>query len=158
MTRMLLRSARAKALWAKHLHGRGKEPIWLFLLSVIVFAGLGVLAAPLGLPEAVAIQIESPLELFLGSLTATAVGGVMIGTCRRILAVILVAFGIDIETSWLDEILGILAGGLLLFHFGNALIGIALFALSDLAPQLVEVAMHRSPARKRDAVPSPLAA
>jgi uncharacterized paraquat-inducible protein A len=78
----------------------------------------------------------------------------MIGSCRRIIALALVACGTDIEATWLDEVLGILAGALLLWHFGNEPIAIVLFALSDLAPQLADVALQRAGARHRAARPA----
>jgi hypothetical protein len=68
MTRLLLHSTRTKRLWAKHMHARGREPIWLWALGVVAFAAVGVLTAPSALADVVGIQIESPVELFLGAL------------------------------------------------------------------------------------------
>jgi hypothetical protein len=81
--------------------------------------------------------------LFLAAVAATMVGGLLIGTCRRILAVVLVMMGVDVERTWLDEGLGILAGGLILLHFGAGLAAIALFALSDLIPAAIRTVSSR---------------
>src|SRR5262249_38620413 len=126
-----------RPLWKKHLEGRGKEPLWLWLCSLVVFAGIGAALAPLTLPDAVAVQMDSPVALFLGSLAATAVGGVLIASFRRLLAVAMIACGVDVEATWIDEALGILLGAFVLYHFGNDLLAISLFALSDLAPGVV---------------------
>ena len=139
----LLMPRRSRPLWKKHQEGRGKEPIWLWASSVVVFAAIGALVAPLTLPDVIAVQMDSYGALFLGSLAATAVGGVLIGTFRRLLAVVLIACGVDVEATWIDEALGILIGAFVLYHFGNDLLPITLFVLSDLAPGVVEALLHR---------------
>jgi hypothetical protein len=147
--------ASSRPLWYRHLAGRGGGPFWLAALSVGFFAGVGCLLAPSGLPPLIAVQVEPPGELFLGALVATAFGGMTIAICRRLAALFLVAFGVDVETTWADEILGVLAGGGVLFHFGNGLPAIALFALSDIVPGLLVVLLHRRGAHRREAVPVP---
>jgi hypothetical protein len=103
----------------------------------------------------ITIQIGSPLHLFLGALIATACGGVLIGTLRRLSALFLIAFGVDIEETWADEILGIILGGMALYHFGNDFIAIALFALSDFLPGLVFMGIRRLLGREHSAPPPP---
>jgi hypothetical protein len=141
----LLMPKSARPLWKKHLEGRGKEPLWLWLCSVIFFAAIGALATPITLFDGIAVQMGSFLELFMGSLAATAVGGVLIGTIRRFLAAVLIAFGVDVEAVWIDEALGILLGAFVLYHFGNDVLAITLFALADLAPGLLVGWLHRRP-------------
>lgn len=148
----LLVRGSARTLWQKHVDGRGSEPIWLWVLSVVFFAALGTLLAPHTLPAAVHVNVGSYFDLFLGSLAATMIGGVFIASSRRILAVLLILFRVDIESTWLDEILGILLGGYILFHFGNDPFGIALFALSDLAPGLIAAALQHSHAQQKEAL------
>ncbi len=101
------------------------------------------------------MQIGSPAQLFLGALIATACGGVLIGTLRRLSALFLVAFGVDIEETWADEILGIILGGMALYHFGNDFLAIALFALSDFLPGLLFSAFHRLFGRGRSSPSAP---
>lgn len=148
----LLVRGSARRLWEKHCAGRGKEPVWLWALSVIFFASMGALLAPHTLPESILVNVGSQFELFLGALAATMVGGVLIATCRRFLAVLFIICRVDIEECWLDEVLGILLGGFILFHFGNDFLGIALFALSDLAPGIVTSAWHRCQAAHAELV------
>jgi hypothetical protein len=142
MAPLVLRKNNRK-LWRKHLEGRGVEPWYLRILGIVLLAGVGCLTAPFSISEMITIQIGSPLHLFLGALIATACGGVLIGTLRRLSALFLVAFGVDIEETWADEILGIILGGMALYHFGNDLIAIALFALSDFLPGLVLMGIRR---------------
>jgi hypothetical protein len=140
----LLMPRRSRPLWEKHLEGRGQEPIWLWACSVLFFAAIGALLAPLGLPDTVGVQMDSYGTLFMGSLAATLVGGVLIGTFRRILAVVLIIVGVDVEATWLDEVLGILLGAFVLYHFGNDVLAIGVYALSDLAPGVIEMLRHRN--------------
>lgn len=132
-----------RPLWRKHLDGRGKEPWYLSVVGIVLLAGVGCLTAPFSITEMIAVQIGSPAHLFFGALIATACGGVLIGTLRRLSALFLVAFGVNIEETWADEILGIILGGMVLYHFGNDLLSIALFALSDFLPGLLFTGIHR---------------
>jgi hypothetical protein len=132
-----------RPLWRKHLEGRGEEPWYLSILGIVLLAGVGCLTAPISISEMITIQIGSPVQLFLGALIATACGGVLIGTLRRLSALFLVTFGVDIEETWADEILGIILGGMALYHFGNDLLAISLFALSDFLPGLVFMGIRR---------------
>ena len=132
-----------RPLWRKHLEGRGEEPWYLAVVGIVLSAAIGCLTAPFSLPELIAVQIHSPAQLFLGALLATACGGLLIGTFRRLSALFLVAFGVDIEETWADEILGIVLGGMALFHFGNDFLAIALFALSDFLPGLFYLGLRR---------------
>lgn len=139
---LLLRGS-AREMWYAHREGRGRERAWMWLVSVLIFGTLGAVLAPHGLPAAIGLQIESFWQVLLASLMATAVGGVLIGTCRRIFAVLLTLLRIDVERTWLDEVFGILAGAGVLFFFGNSLLAIAIFALADLLPGLIYARLHR---------------
>jgi hypothetical protein len=130
-------------LWDKRQESRGEGSWWLSGLSILVCSYVGYLMAPSSLPEAVLVQIDSPAELFYGALMATAIGGFLITTCRKALGLFLITFGVDVEKTWADEILGILFGGYILYHFGNDFLAIGIFALSDLAPGLVQVGFDR---------------
>ncbi len=136
VARKVLRDS-TRPLWEKHHAGRGREPWWLAVLGVVLLAGVGTALASVTLSEMVGVQVGSPLELFGGALLATAVGGLLIGICRRVSALFLVACGVDIEQTWADEILGIALGAIVLHHFGNGIFSIGLFALSDLVPALL---------------------
>jgi hypothetical protein len=147
----------ARQLWEEHTAGRGKEPLWLSLVGILIAASVGVLTAPYSLAESMGLHVASPEELFLGAVTATLVGGVIIGICRRTLALVLTMMGIDVEKTWLDEVLGIFAGGLILQHFGADLMAVALFALSDLIPGLIQsVITHYRPASEADTRAAPV--
>jgi hypothetical protein len=74
---------------------------------------------------------------WLKDIFTTLIGGLLISTFGRVLAVLLTACRVDIEKIWWDEILGIALGGALLWHFGNGWVTIALFAFTDLAPSLL---------------------
>jgi hypothetical protein len=136
-------SGRSRELWREHTEGRGKEPWWHWLVGVLVASAIGALNAPNSLAEPMGLHLASYEELFLGAVTATLVGGVLIGTCRRVLALVLVALGVNVERTWLDEALGILLGGLILHHFGADLVTISLFALSDVIPGLIHTVRSR---------------
>jgi hypothetical protein len=112
-------------------------------VGIVLLAGVGCLTAPFSISEMIAVQIGSTAQLFFGALIATACGGVLIGTLRRLSGLFLVAFGVDIEETWADEILGIILGGMVLYHFGNDFLAIALFALSDFLPGLLSMGIHR---------------
>jgi hypothetical protein len=150
--RLFLRKS-VRPLWEKHLEGRGEEPWYLAVVGVVLLAGVGTLTAPFSIAEIIAVQISSPYQLFIGALLATAFGGLLIATCRRLAALFLVACGVDIEETWADEILGIIFGALVLYHFGNDLIAITLFALSDFLPGLLFIGIHRLLHRRRHAAP-----
>lgn len=141
-----------RPLWRKHLKGRGEEPWYLAVLGILLLAGVGCVTAPFSISEMIAVQIRSPLQLFLGALIATALGGLLIGSIRRLAALFLVACGVDIEETWADEILGIILGGLALYHFGNDFLAIGLFALSDFLPGLLFVGLRRL-LRRREPTP-----
>jgi hypothetical protein len=119
----------------------------------VLLAGVGVLTAPFSISEMVSVQIGSTGQLFLGALVATACGGVLISTFRRLSALFLVACGVDIEETWADEMLGIILGAMALYHFGNDFLAIALFALSDFLPGLVFVGIRRLLGRRGHAEP-----
>jgi hypothetical protein len=92
---------------------------------------------PVDLDTHTRIQVASFWELWAAGIFATATGGLLISCCGKLLAVLLTAFRVDIEKTWLDEVLGIVIGGALLWHFGNGWISIALFAFTDLAPNVL---------------------
>lgn len=150
--RPLIIQGGAVALWEKHEASRGKEPLWQTALGIVVAAGLAAATAPLSLPDAVSLQVSSQLDLFLGALAATILGGLLIATCRRLFALILVACRVDIEATWLDEVLGILAGGFILHHFGAEWLSIATAVLADVLPGVGACVLARL-RRKEDVVP-----
>jgi hypothetical protein len=139
----LTRRTGNRHLWDKSQNSRGEGSWWLSILSILLFSSVSFLMASWSLPDTVLVQIGSPEELFFGALLATTMGGFLISACRKVLAVFLITCGVDVEETWADEILGILFGGFILYHFGNDLLAIALFALSDLAPGLVLVGLQR---------------
>jgi hypothetical protein len=144
-------------LWDKNQKSRGKGCWWLTLLSVLLFSGIGYLLAPSRLPQMILVQVGPQEELFFGALMATAVGGFLITACRRVLALFLTACGVDVTKTWVDEALGIVFGGLILYHFGNDLGAITLFALVALTPGVVQVRLQRL-WRRQDADTHPPAA
>jgi hypothetical protein len=150
--RLFLRKS-TRPLWEKHLAGRGEEPWYLTVAGIVLLAGVGCLTAPFSIAEMIAVQIGSLAQLYFGALLATACGGILIASFRRLAALFLVAFGVDIEETWADEILGILLGALVLYHFGNDLIAITLFALSDFLPGLLFMGIHRLLYRRRHTTP-----
>lgn len=54
----------------------------------------------------------------------------------------------DIEKTWLDELLGILVGGVILSHFGSDLISLTLYALTDFFPLIVVTIWHHVKLRR----------
>jgi hypothetical protein len=92
---------------------------------------------PVDLDAHTRVQVASFWELWAAGIFATATGGLLISSCGKLLAVLLTAVRVNIEKTWLDEILGIVTGGALLWHFGNGWVSIALFAFTDLAPSVL---------------------
>jgi hypothetical protein len=129
------KGTRSRQLWDDH--SRGDAPLWHRFVSILVFGTFAAFVVPVDLDTHTRVQVASFWELWAAGIFATAIGGLLISTCGRVLAVLLTAFRVDIEKTWLDEILGIVAGGTLLWHFGNGWISIALFALTDLAPSVL---------------------
>jgi hypothetical protein len=89
------------------------------------------------------LLVESPGRLFLGVYLAVLLGGTLIGVVARLIAVLLIRLGIDVEKTWLDEILGIAAGAFILRHFGNDWLSIAAYASFELAPTVLGRLLHR---------------
>ncbi len=144
-----------KPLWRKYLEGRGGEPFLAWLGGVTFATILGVLTARLTMPEALAVQIGGWDELFLGAFTVTAAGGILIAVCRHMLAIVLTHLGIDVEKVWLDEVLGILLGSYLLYHFGSDWLSIGLSVLSDVTAGLLEHFFHGAAAHPPAPEPAP---
>ncbi len=151
----VLISSETRPLWQEHVEGRGKERWWISLISLLVCGAIAAVAAPYTLADSMTVHLASFPELLLGGTVATLIGGFLIASCRRALAVLLVGMGVDITRTWLDEILGIAAGGLILFYFGNELLGIAVFALSDLIPAVLNSLMASRQPAGVDAPPPP---
>jgi hypothetical protein len=131
------KGTRSRELWDHHQQSRGGGSLWRRLVSILAFGTFAAVVVPVELDAQVRVQVASFWELWAAGIFATAVGGVLISSCARILAVLLTAFRVDIEKTWLDEILGILTGAALLWHFGNGWISIVLFAFTDLAPNVL---------------------
>jgi hypothetical protein len=140
------KGTRSRQLWDNH--SRGDSPLWHRLVSILVFGTFAALVVPVDLDTHTRVQVASFWELWAAGIFATAIGGLLISTCGQLLAVLLTAFRVDIEKTWLDEILGIVTGGALLWHFGNGWISIALFAFTDLAPSVVPALLKWSSTRR----------
>ena len=131
------KGTRSRQLWDDHQHSRGGTSLWHRLVSILVFGTFAVLVVPVDLDTHTRVQVASFWELWAAGIFTTAIGGLLISSCGRVLAVLLTALRVDIEKIWLDEILGIVTGGALLWHFGNGWATIALFAFTDLAPNVL---------------------
>jgi hypothetical protein len=131
------KGTRSRQLWDDHQQSRGETPLAHRLVSILVFGTFAALVVPVDLDTHTRVQVASFWELWAAGIFTTAVGGLLISSCGRVLAVLLTALRVDIEKIWLDEILGIAVGGALLWHFGNGWATIALFAFTDLAPNVM---------------------
>jgi hypothetical protein len=131
-----------KPLWRKYLEGRGGEPFLAWLGGVSFATVLGALTARMTMPEALAVQIGGWDDLFLGAFTVPAAGGILIAFCRHMIAIVLTHLGIDVKKVWLDEILGIVLGSYLLYHFGSDWLSIGLSVLSDVTAGVLEHFCH----------------
>lgn len=131
------KGTRSRELWDDHQHSRGGTPLAHRLVSILVFGTFAVLVVPVDLDIHTRVQVASFWELWAAGIFTTGIGGLLISSCGRVLAVLLTALRVDIEKIWLDEILGIFMGGALLLHFGNGWATIALFAFADLAPSVL---------------------
>jgi hypothetical protein len=136
------KGTRSRQLWDNH--SRGDSPLWHRLVSILVFGTFAALVVPIDLDTHTRVQVASFWELWAAGIFATAIGGLLISTCGKLLAVLLTAFRVDLEKTWLDAIFGVVAGGALLWQFGNGWISIALFALTDLAPSVLPALVKRS--------------
>ncbi|MGF1579214.1 MAG: hypothetical protein ACFCD0_07605 [Gemmataceae bacterium] len=141
----LLRQKEAKQRWEEYEEARGSDPLWLWWVSVLAVAALGAVTAPYTLPDYLAVQINSPVYRFIGSVVATVIGGMLINAVRHVAAIYLVIFGVELHTTWWDEIIGIVVAGLFLYTFDNGLFSIALFALADAASGLIHMLFVRKP-------------
>jgi hypothetical protein len=133
----LRKGTRSRQLWDDHQLSRGGTPLWQRLVSILVFGTFAALVVPVDLDTHTRIQVASFWELWAAGIFTTATGGLLISSCGRVIAVLLTALRVDIEEIWVDEILGIVTGGALLWHFGNGWATIALFASTDLAPSVL---------------------
>lgn len=68
---------------------------------------------------------------------AVILGGSLILFLSRLIALVLIARGIDLERTWWDEILGTSAGALVLLYFGNDWFSILAFAVFALIPEVL---------------------
>jgi hypothetical protein len=154
MAAPLVLGAANRPLWEKHLQGGGRKPWWAALASVLVFGLVGAVAAPFSLPDAILVQVGSFGQMFLAAVVATAFGGVLIAALRETAALAMVAAGVDVETTWIDEAVGLLLGGYVLHHFGNDLFEIGLFMLCDAAPRLPGLLRRKARAGSSQASPA----
>jgi hypothetical protein len=144
-----------KPLWRKYTEGRGGEPFLAWVGGVTFATVVGALTARTTMPESLAVQVGGWDELFLGSFTVTAAGGILIAVCRHMLAIVLTHLSIDVEKTWLDEVLGIALGSYLLYHFGSDWLSIGLSVLSDVTAGVLEHVFHRGEDHPPAPAPAP---
>jgi hypothetical protein len=124
--------------YRKYRDGGGHRSGWVGrVLSYVVIPVVGWVAAMATLSQQMDLLVASPAHLFLGVYMAVLLGGTLVGVPARLIAVVLIKLGVDVEKSWLDEIIGIAIGALILRHFGNDGLSIAVYALYELLPTAV---------------------
>ena len=139
---------RADQEYQAYRHGRGRRGWLRWLFASCVVSGVYTIYSWATLSPELYIFISSIWEIFLGSLVMVLLGGSAITAISRTVAVIMIFYSIRITRTWWDEILGIALGGYILFHFGNGLIAIALFASSELFTAFL---LHRHPDEQKPA-------
>jgi hypothetical protein len=116
-------------------------------------AGIAYLITPLSLwgitwltlKPPLTLLVPTPWHLLAGVYIALILGGTLVLSLNRLVAILLLRFGWDIHKTWLDEIIGTILAVLVLAYFGNdpaAIVASVVFAL------LPEV-LSRHNARKR---------
>src|SRR5262249_19861871 len=131
-------------IYLEYRDGGGHHKGWPgIVLSYVVIPVVGWVLAMATMSEQMDLLISSPFHLFLGVYVAVLLGGTMIGVPARLIAVILIKLGVNVEKTWLDEVLGIIVGAFILRHFGNDWLAIAVFALFELLPTVVGRVRHQ---------------
>lgn len=128
-------------LWLRHnkayqhyRDGRGDPPAWVHwpVLGVVILLSWLVAWSRLDWP--LLPVAPSPEWLLLGSAIATVLGGKLIAAIGRLLALLMLRCGINVEKVWYDEILGILLGVVVLHVFGNDWANICVYVLAEVLP------------------------
>ena len=94
------------------------------------------------------LLILNPGWLFLGVLASVCLGGTVVLMVTRLVAVLLIHLGFDVERTWVDEVLGTVAGALVMRYFGNDWPSVAAFVAFAAVPELLA---RRQRVRDRDA-------
>jgi len=74
-------------------------------------------------------------HLLAGVYMGVLAGGLIILLINRLVAVLLIRFGYDVEKGWLDEIIGTTLGTILLGYFGNEWSSLLAFAAAAVLPE-----------------------
>lgn len=109
---------------------------WTFILSYGLIPIITWLIAKLTLPIELQILV-TPGQLLLETYLAVWLGGTVFLCLTQLIAVTLIKFRIDPETSWLDEIIGMPLGMLILWRFGSDWVSIVSFVALSLVPEIV---------------------
>jgi hypothetical protein len=86
------KGTRSRQLWDDHQVSRGETPLAHRLLSILVFGTFAALVVPVDLDTHTRVQVASFWELWAAGIFTTAVGGLLISSCGRVLAVLLTAY------------------------------------------------------------------
>jgi Fe-S cluster assembly iron-binding protein IscA len=83
------------------------------------------------------LMMPTPYHLLAGVFTAVVLGGTLILCMNRLVAIFLIRLEWDLEKTWLDEILGLILGVVLLRYFGNDYASIAAFVAFAIIPEVM---------------------
>lgn len=121
--------------YRKYLAGGGRRSGWLGrVLAFVVVPVIGWFAALATVSPQLDLLVASPAHLFVGVYLSVLLGGTLVGVPDRLIAVVLIKLRVDVEKTWLDEGLGVAVGALILGHFGNDAVSVAVYALYELLP------------------------
>lgn len=112
--------------------GHGSMLGWLFGYVAIPLLGWGI--ALLYLPDHLAPLAGTPASMLFATALALVLGGTFLGVVTRLVAILLLRLGVNIERLWYDEFIGLAIGLPLLWYLGNDAIALALIVAAELVP------------------------
>src|SRR5205823_5267297 len=95
------------------------------------------IVAVLGAPLLIRVYGPAPAEMLVEVFVSVWLGGMLFVFLSHLTAVVLIRCGIDPEKTWLDEIIVIPLGVVVLLRFGNEPWSIASYVLVSLIPELI---------------------
>ncbi len=111
---------------------------WLsFAVGYIVAPFVLWKMAPDSLPDPLAVLVPTDYHLLAGVFASVVLGGSVILFINRLVALVLIRLGWDIEETWLDEFLGVLIGSAILWYFENDWKSIVAFVVFAVVPEVL---------------------
>jgi hypothetical protein len=110
---------------------------WKVSLAFLLIPLLAWAFAVLGAPLLIRVYGPGPAEMLIEVFVSVWLGGMLFVFLGHLTAVVLIRCGIDPEKNWLDELIVIPLGVLVLLRFGNEPWSIASYVLVSLIPEII---------------------